>query len=465
MSKAASASISADFRHNAGKGVHELRIDGRGTSVLGKPQGDHVTSYGLVENGFYRALSGLRNEEVDNLFELGNRQSLRGKRSKIYDFISAIAVLDGGKTESLYSRVDGILDDYNRKRLPKTQIREQTRTAQDDAGLTGSNLESILSGIEMKYKENGTLMRASLKEITRLVLTFYNHVPNTAYFLIEGFAAPRDEGSIIKSALPVIESHIAASKTLKQENSVASRARLGHNLTSVIDSISSLIHYPEITRVNVVDKGKIVGTKTAEEVLGEHRSYTLTNGAKTTARARDNTKETLVNALAKHLHITFAVYPELEEVFDKREMVSALVRKVIGGKAGGANGWPTFNNAAGIADITTRVEEGLETFRKWSKDFHYTKYPRYAELESSDDEEESTKPRPRIAVAKAKALAPAQIKQEAITITEEELRELQELRKFKAIVDAKVDVSFVVQEEIKRECPTLYPNVANGKGK
>ena len=476
MSKSASSSILVDFRLNAKKkDVYELKIEGRGTSVLGNVQGDHVTPYGLVEYGFYRILDGLRNEEVNNLFELQNRKSLRHRRSRLYDFISAIAVLDyTKKKESLYGRIDAILADYNKKRSPKKKIRESTKVAKNDTSLIGSNLETILTGIEAKYKENGALVRDTLKEITRLVLTFYNHIPHTTYFPIDGFAASSDEGSIIKAALSEIEKNVASSKQLQKKNPVV---ELGKCLKSVADATSRLIHYPEITGVKVVEVGVpkvsltfpdsadlsgVVCNRTkiisSDDVLGAHRAHTLYNGAVRTAKSRDNTQEMLIKAITRHLHIVRSVY-ELDEHFYTKERVLSVVEKIIKDekvkkKCGDKEidvqmGWPSFVNATD--EIAVDVLAGLDELRKKSEIYHYTMYEEYDDLESSSDEEESTKPNPRITVPKANAQA--QIEQDysvpIVTICDELWNF------FNAIVDAKVELPEALIEKIKDECPTL----------
>ncbi len=465
MSKPASKSIVVTFSPEKD---YEFGIDGRGTSVLGKLQGDHVTAYGLVEMGFYRALSSLESEEVFELFELENRNSLRERRGKVYDFISAIAALDSSRNAvSLYKRVDSILEEYNEQRNLKTNLRADTKKAQEDAGLDGKNLKRVLQSIESEYKENGDFVRESLLKMVGLVMTFYNHIPNTAYFAIPEFEAGKDEGSAVRTSTKALENIVKTAEPFSKIDSVAARNKITILLGSAVDNISNLIHFPEIIPVNYTDKKGKVTTKSVDEFLGEHRAKTLADGARTTAKARDNTEQSLTSALTKHMHITFATYPELEEVFTSDEVVNSFVKKVIGGRNGEPNdmGWPSFNNNAAIGRISLAVRSGLESLKDKAREKHYTSYEEYDDLVSSDDEEESTKPKARIAKPKAKALTAMKVKKEAITITEEEFTELQELRKLKAIVDAKVDVPFVVREEIKRECSTLYPEAAKGQRK
>ncbi len=452
MSKPASKSISVNFSPEK---KYQFGIDGRGTSVLGKLQGDHVTAYGLVEEGFYRILSNLSDEEVDGLFKLDNRESLRERRGKVYDYISSIAILDKKNAVSLYTQIDEILKEYNEKRHSKTELRQDTREAQENDTLNKKSLAQILRGIELQYRENGEFVRESLLKIVGLVMTFYNHIPNTSYFSIPEFEASSSEGSTVRTSTEAIASKIRSAQNLVKDGSIASNNRLTRLSDEAVDSIVNLIHLPEIIPVEYEDKkGKKI-TKSVDDFLEEHKNKTVIDGAKT-AKARENTEQELVTALAKHMHITFAVYPELKEVFDKNYLTKSFVEKFIGGRNGNPNdmGWPTFRRQSERDRIYELVKDKLKDFKKMTKEKHYTSYEEYDDLVSSDDEEESTKPRPRIAKPKAKTLM--KVKQEGIVIDEDTLRELEELRKFKQLVEKEGAISHSLKQKLKKECPSLY---------
>ncbi len=435
MTKQASSSIKAGFSPSPNKKPgFQFDLSGRGTSVLGKFQGDHVTAYGLVEAGFHRIIGSLTQAEFDELFRLENRDSLRERRGRIYDFVSAIAVLDDEmKTDSFYQRIDTLLKEYNEARISKTTIREETRRVQEDPEIIGEPLSLALQGIEAKYGKNGAALRHLLTEITRLTLTFYNHIPHTAYFPIAGFEASSDEGSTIRTSLPKIEEIISSSKELER-GSPALSAKLRDNL---IPAIVSLIHYPEITD---------------EDALGEHREITLTRGGRS-AQPRDNKHGKLLDAMAKHLHVVLAVYPELEEIFDTKDIVSFFVAKFIGGKDGkGLMGWPSLNTETKLNKITTLVTTKMQTLKEASSDRHYTSYKEYDDLVSSGDEEESTSPRVKLKAASATKLETSK------ELSAAERAELEMLRKFKEMVVSgeEIELSFTAKEKLKSQFPDVF---------
>lgn len=117
-------------------------------------------------------------------------------------------------------------------------------------------------------------------------------------------------------------------------------------------------------------------------------------------------------------------------------------------------GWPTFRRQSERDRIYELVKDKLKDFKKMTKEKHYTSYEEYDDLVSSDDEEESTKPRPRIAKPKAKTLM--KVKQEVIVVDEDTLRELEELRKFKQLVEKEGAISHLLKQKLKKECPSLY---------
>jgi hypothetical protein len=368
-------------------------------------------------------LSGITKDEIDELFKLANRDSLRGKRNKLYNFISQVAALHPSKAESLYLAVDKILEQYNTVRAKKTVLRQDTRELQENPALIGKSLSLALGSIEQMYNKNGEHVRHTLTEITRLVLTFYNHIPHTAYFPIKGFAATSSEGSMVRSAISGIEQTIIVSRNLTDNN--AKQA----NLERIITWVSNLMHYPEITN---------------EAVLGEHRGYTLTNKTNL-SQARDNELNNLVKALAKHLHITLAAYPELNSLFTQEQIVKPFVTRMIIGKEANKVLWPTFANQQAVDTIAAYVSYNLDWLEAQATQNSYKSRAKYSELESSDDDEEPTKP-------VAKAIIP---------------NELEELRKYKEIMEkgitaGEVKLSFTAREELRRQCPNTYQGKSGG---
>lgn len=302
-----------------------------------------------------------------------------------------------------------------------------------------------MDGINLKYRINGELIRESLLKIVRLVMTFYNHIPNTSYFAIPEFEAPRNEGPKVKASLNQISSLITTEPNTRTEQ----------DLAEVVGNIVNLIHLPEIIDVIYEDKNGKKITKTIDETLGEHRAKTLSDGAKKT-KARDNSKDELVSALAKHMHIIFAIYPELEQVFNRELLIKSFIEKFIEGRNGDCTdmGWPSFINQKDKDQICELVKEKLKVFEEKTQKKHYTSYEKYKNLVSSDDEEETTEPRVRIAKPKAETLQ--KTKPEVVSPDEAILKELADLRRFKKIIETKTTIPNSLIQQLKSECPSLY---------
>ena len=289
-----------------------------------------------------------------------------------------------------------------------------------------------MGNVEQLYNKNGEHIRETLTEIARLVLTFYNHIPHTAYFPIVGFEAASSEGSAVRTALSTIDKSIKTITKIPADN-VATRVIKQTNLDNIVTSLANLMHYPEIT-----DEG----------LLGKHRAKTLLDGAKRLSESRDNTKENLVSAIAKHLHITFAVFPELERLFARDEIVKPFISRIISGKEQNKVLWPTFDSQQHVNSITNDVSGKLDLLKAQLPQKGYTVRDAYKDLASSDDEEETTVPRIKVKIEVPEVKADA-------------LQELQELRKYKARMDKAIKsgtlkLPFVLQEDLRRECPNLY---------
>lgn len=448
-----SKSVQASYKKE--NELHDLKISGRAPSLFTQgSQGDHVTAYRLIEEGLYRAVSGLENKEVEELHWLENRESLRKKRERLYDFISAIGALrEEDVAKEFLGQIDELLEKYNKKRHKKSEIRKATAKAQGDMSLTKDYLKDLLKGVESKYRFNGELIRDFFLESGRLLLTFYNKTPNSSYLPIDGFKPPAGEGGRVAKSLKIIRIQIEECAAIK-DNSAALTAKLSNYL---VPALLDLIHYPEIIEQTVFGKG---GKKkiTAQEILQKHQIHTGNYGLKKT-RSRTNEKSDLVNILAKHMHIVVAVYPELEDIFDVNDIISDFVEKFIKRKP---FGWPQFKKAAEIEDITKKVKEGFQALQTKTADRHYTEYKEYDELVSSSDEEEVTTPSPR--KMPALILKKASAKKLGKTSSLSDKFELAELRKFLGIIKEEVKIPKTALKRIKKECPMIAKKLDQGVG-
>ncbi len=92
---------------------------GRAPTVIeGSGQGDHSIAEALIEHGIGRPVDGLNVSTMDDIDEL------RQKRAKLYDFVSAIGVLqsDRDRRNQYYQGVCEKLDHYNEHRQSKSEL-------------------------------------------------------------------------------------------------------------------------------------------------------------------------------------------------------------------------------------------------------------------------------------------------------------------------------------------------------
>ena len=412
----ASQSIVATFKFDGTS--QSIKIEGRGPSVLGSIQGDHVTAYALVKRGFARTLQDLELNSEESLADL------KEKRGKIYNFVSAIAALDESRRDGLYEGSTQILRNYNQQRFEKSEIssiesfaREQQTTENHEVAAT------ILSHMEKEKLANGQIICSSLEKMAETLMTFYNKVPATAFLQIEGFEAPANEGPKATASLNRLErfsagrfedeqrefDKIKASleeevASLKSEiDSSSSNRRSGKKVgekstelkqkydrlasldfeeflfEKVVQNISSLFFYPEID----------------PRLLEAHASKTAEKAS--TASPRNNAKEDLVSAAAKHMHIVFSAYPELTEKYDQEQLTSAFVANVITqpyevknpeNKRKNATrkcGWPSFNDEAPIREISAAAVDNLRQLHQNTVQNSYSETEKFKSAQSSKE--------------------------------------------------------------------------------
>lgn len=419
-----SKTVVPSYSPSKAKGVDalELGIAGRAPSVLtygtNSPQGDHVTAHRLVEEGLFRRLSGLATDEVEALFDVENRARLRERRSALYDYVSAIAVIDPTRKDSLYLALDETLLSYNKERHRKADIKQKVMAFHGDPSFFGVAYEEALKGQEARFRENGEKTSNVFRDVSALLLTFYNKIPHTAYHYIDGF---EEDSGDIKVARTRISEVFKWMREQPKGVPIPSIA-LASKRPQIAEVMNSLIHYPEIT-----DSAK----------LADHAAENLTKKGRTN-QPRNNGKYTLIMLLSRHVHIFFSVYPELKNAFNQNgELVDDFIDKFIG-KGTAKPNWPSFTSNVEIQSIKDGVKAGVISLEEAVAANHYTQWKAAKEadgydINSSDDEDIPTKPRAKAVPVKAKKLVHVKTEQQEEDV-EAMKKELEELRALKAII-------------------------------
>ena len=438
-----SKSVRSNYSPSKNVGL-KFKITGRAPTVLtyenNSPQGDHVTAHRLVEEGLYRSLGDLESSEVEDLFKLENRVSLRDRRSKLYNYISAIAILDPSRKDEFYAAVDKTLNTYNNTRYSKREIKETAEKLHSDPSVTGVSYNQSLEGLEAKFRKNGEKVREMFNILSSMVMTFYNRVTLTAYHNIPDFT---EAGGNIKAITKSMDTIIEWIKK-NQVNPISSSA-LTVKRSQVVNAINPVIHYPEITD---------------EKALTLHITENIDKKGRFN-KPRNNDKNTLIELLSRHVHVFFAVYPEIKQTFNQQgELVDDFVDKFIGQGTPKPN-WPKFANDANVQEIKNGVKINLATLSESFANNHYNRWKEGKDLDSSDDEDIPTKPRVKVIPQVAKTLN--NVRTEAQEKEIEGLRkELQELRMIKEIIEENRDnIPSEIMDEIdnisspKKKAPTI----------
>lgn len=412
----ASQSIVATFKFDGTS--QSIKIEGRGPSVLGSIQGDHVTAYALVKRGFARTLQDLELNSEESLADLKER------RGRIYNFISAIATLDESRRDGLYEGSTQILRNYNQQRFQKSEIssiesfaRGQQTTENHEVAAT------IISHMEKEKLANSQIICSSLEKMAETLMTFYNKVPASAFLQIEGFEAPANEGPKVTAVLNRLERFSLGQFDDEQKEFGKIQTHLQQEIDSLkseIDSSSSsrrsgskvekkseeLRHkYDHLASLDFEDFlfGKVVQDVSSlffypqinPKLLEAHAEKTAEKAS--TASPRNNSKEDLVLAAAKHMHIVFSAYPELAEQYDQAQLTSAFVAHVISqpyeikdpeNKRKNATrkcGWPSFNDEAPIREISTAVVENLRQLQENTVQNSYSETEKFKSVQSSKE--------------------------------------------------------------------------------
>jgi hypothetical protein len=345
------------------------------------PQGDHVTAYALVDHGLYRIVGSISEEEIHSLSVLDHRNALRRRRSRLYDFVSAIAVIDLDRKDFLYKALDQDLQSYHQDRVKKLTIKQEVTKLHGDPLARGDAYEGALKWHEQSFRQNGEKMRVLFCSASALALTFYNKIPHTAF---EEFKDYKDPPGQIKTAISKLDTEVAEwikkqeQGNVQQEQGsvpVSESAKNNH----IKEYMQHLIHYPQISESVLNKQSQAKGKRYCP---------------------RNNDKEILIKLLCRHVHIFFAVYPEMKRRFDLNdELLDYFVEFFIETKPNKEKpeqNWPMFKNKEDMQSIKEGVKAGVSKLSDLLEEHHYTHVWRAsqpdANMDSSDDEEISTEP-------------------------------------------------------------------------
>lgn len=424
-----SAQLKASFKKNSDR-TQSLELTGRAPADIsvikdGKKksvQGDHVVTHALPKHGILKEFQNLNLDEIEDLSAY-----LRDRREGLYNFISAIAILEVDRRGELYGALDQALDDYNDRRIKKADI-DRLRSLVD-SHIPEESKKYFHDNFQQQLDSNGRTMIDSVGRIAEAVMTFYNKTPLTAFLQIEGFADAAGSGGKVNSVLEFLDNFDDSkgrfsTAYLGVETEAVSSAQSELNITSLRVSarlsqakdaaleqaqkalaekeqtldqeflkhsmiqLSGLVFYPEIT---------------SEEALRKHVEQ---SGNKD--RIRDNSPENLAAAIAKYVHVLSATYPELpEKLFNLHDagktwdesrgskedealkfvtqvFTQHLITSSYQSKSGQhSQGWPSFANDAKIQEIGDNATVLVHHYKALQEEHSYQKTSGYRSRASS----------------------------------------------------------------------------------
>lgn len=340
----ASDQILASFISHDGV-THNFKTSGRGTSILGSLQGDHVTAYGLIKRGITHSFTNVVIRKAEDLDQIRVRRD-----EKLFPYLSAITCVNERFQDDFVEDLEKIMTNYNNGRFKKTYL-NRLKAIEQSYPDGDENKEALTDTIEKAYIGNCHAMCRETEEITRSLLTHYNHVPNTTFPKDPNNPDTHDERSaldrldsdhkVASAMIKVCQEEIEKQeKEIEDARNLSSSSRrtrknnpelLGNNLDALKDSlielkknklenqisdIKELFFYPRIS-----DEDHEINSQIAKDPCSL-REWQKENNFSQLARPRTNDNETLSDVVARHIFISFAAYPELKENQD--QMISGF---------------------------------------------------------------------------------------------------------------------------------------------
>ena len=325
-------------------------------------QGDHVTSYGLIEYGCRKILDQLSKEE-DEFCEFRARKLTKNRRSTLFSFISSVTAVDEDNyRRSVFAQeLTSIITDYNNKRHSKKKLFQDTREAKS------SSDKATLLEIEKKHNQNAQFLQEVLGQMVVLILSFYNKINRSAYFPINFIKDNKSEGNNIKKALQKIGSDITF-----LERQFKAQKYYQNELNIAVSSIYTLFYYPQISEESKIKNMHDMSNNALKYYCFDHR---------------DNAVENLCLSIARHLYFVFIIFNELSDVNLQNAIMKSFVNKVIDGGKDSKFGWPCFKNQK--PEVIDKVQKDLDKIKNRAKEYYQQDSQQYLDIASSSDEDET----------------------------------------------------------------------------
>lgn len=243
----------------------KINIKGRPSGKMADGRhGDHTTSQILSVHGIRRFGNGTKASEIDEI---------RSVRESVFGFISAVAVLNNPRQESLeslsaasaevdaesvalkksldalYEGMNRVLDKYNARRYKETELTLLEKAfdgAPEISGLSlqenvflqksGGSIKAIFdANIARNRQSNRHLICETFEDLARLTSTYYYNIPNTAYPVITGYEASGSEGGNVRSTLQRLDQICEKVEEQRQEGTSSGRPKRGSTIKTLSD--------------------------------------------------------------------------------------------------------------------------------------------------------------------------------------------------------------------------------------
>lgn len=420
IEKYASDQLTALAVYDSVSKTFRFKLSGRPPgSLKGGVQGDHVTAFALVRRGFERRLRDVPiNEEKD----LDTIRKLRD--TEVLDqYISRVLIIDESFLVQFKSTLPDVQKRYNIHRFSKEQL-QKMRTTNEKLSNNGVLDEEGLEVYQAIYKNaycvNARFMCDEICDFAKSFLTYYNGIAGGAYYQVPGHEAPKSEGPEVRAALDHLDGKDTEGKLYKDNISTYNEliAKIDGSeyspenlevLKSVISqhkSFSKPISSHKKTKRSYSSQVKLVTDELKDSIASEQKSlnahYSTANKIKHIKNLffyprmpdeyvkanpgggyRKNDPDSFYEAMAKHLIIVFAAYPELTN--QQNDITKMFIKECI------KDGWSKYiKSSEAYKAVSEEADDLAKKYEPLSKTEIYLESGHHSSREGSDAEDEET---------------------------------------------------------------------------